>query len=302
MLTVTLGKAESVTVGVSCYVDPSDLDVLGVWSWVLELYEAAQALALQQGSGTGIVQLTDELALLTRLVLDGVYGMITPQLDVTFVHAVQQPLGRPSWSRLPIVHHPEDPAAVPALSNAFWEITAWRYVGSHATVLLGALQINGRSTAAIDIDAAWTEWLDDTSEPAPTRTPAASHVDRIPLGSLDAGAIVADVAHQRTVAVYIPEIDTLWFAAPFDELQDVAPPGDVAAPVHQLGDTKHRCIHYRAVASSRFQEYFTEPGLVFTRTSAPIMVEVPSSARPLPAGHRCTSSRPSAGSGRSRPT
>ncbi|MFY9932410.1 MAG: hypothetical protein WAK82_30860 [Streptosporangiaceae bacterium] len=282
VLTVTLGKAESVTVGVSCYVDPSDLDVLGVWSWVLELYEAAQALALQQGSGTGIVQLTDELALLTRLVLDGVYGMITPQLDVTFVHAVQQPLGRPSWSRLPIVHHPEDPAAVPALSNAFWEITAWRYVGSHATVLLGALQINGKSTAAIDIDAAWTEWLDDTSEPAPTRTPAASHVDRIPLGSLDAGAIVADVAQQRTVAVYIPEIDTLWFAAPFDELQDVAPPGDVAAPVHQLGDTKHRCIQYRAVASSRFQEYFTEPGLVFTRTSAPIMVEVPSSARPLP--------------------
>jgi hypothetical protein len=82
--------------------------------------------------------------------------------------------------------------------------------------------------------------------------------------------------------VYIPDIDTLWFAAPFDELQDVGPPGDVAAPVHQLGDTKHRCIQYRAVASSRYQEYFTEPGLDFTRASPPIMVEVPSSARPLP--------------------
>lgn len=282
VLTVPLQKAESVAVGLSCYVDPPDLEVLGVWSWILELYEAAQALALQQGSGSRIVQLADELALFTRLVLDGAFGMITPQLDVTFVHAVQQPLGRPNWTRLPIVHHPENPAAVPALSNAFWEITAWRYVGSHTTVLLGALQINGKSTAAIDIEATWTEWHDDLTKPAPTRAPAASHVDRIPIGSLEPGPISADGSGKRTVAVYIPTIDTLWFAAPFDELQDVIPPSDVAAPVHQLGDTKHRCIQYSAVASSRFQEYFTEPGLDFTRTSPPIMVEVPSSARPLP--------------------
>ena len=84
------------------------------------------------------------------------------------------------------------------------------------------------------------------------------------------------------VAVYIPEVDTLWFAAPFDQLPGVPAPGDVAAPVHDLGDTKHRCISYRAVASSRFQEYFTEPGLDFTRTGDPIMVNVPSSARPMP--------------------
>jgi hypothetical protein len=282
VLTVPLGKAESVTVGLSCYVDPPDLEVLGVWSWILELYEASQAFALQQGSGSQIVGLADDLAQFTRQVLDGAFGMITPQLDVTFVHAVQQPLGRPSWSRLPIVHQPADPLAVPGLSNAFWEVTAWRYVGSHAAVLLGALKINGKSTAAIDIDATWTEWQDDPTKPAPTRTPAASHVDRIPLGSLEPGAIFADGQGDRTVAVYIPEVDTLWFAAPFDQLQDVIPPDDVAAPVHQLGDTKHRCIQYRAVASSRFQEYFTGPGLDFTRTSPPIMIDVPSSARPLP--------------------
>ena len=283
VLTVPLGKAESVTLGLSCYVDPPDLELLGTWSWILELYEAVQALALQQpGSGNFLVQIADELALFTRLALDGAFGMITPQLDVTFVHAVQQPLGQPNWSRLPIVHHPENPVAVPALSNAFWEITAWRYVGSHATVLLGALQISGKSTAAIDIEATWTEWQDDLTKPAPTRVPAASHVDRIPITSLQAGPILADGSGNRTVAVYIPKIDTLWFAAQFDELQDVGPPDDVAAPVHQLGDTKHRCIRYRAVATSRFTEYFTEPGLDFTRTSPPIMVEVPSSARPLP--------------------
>jgi hypothetical protein len=282
VLIIPLGKAESVTVGLSCYVDGPDLEVLGVWDWILQYYEASQASALQEGSGSQIVYLADQLAQFTRLVLDGAFGMITPQLDVTFVHAVQQPLGRPDWSRLPIVHQPANPVAVPALSNAFWEITAWRYVGSHAVVLLGALKINGKSTAAIDIDASWTEWQDDPTEPAPARTPAASHVDRIPIASLEPGAIFADGQGGRTVAVYIPEIDTLWFAAPFDQLQDLAPPGDVAAPVHQLGDTKHRCIQYQAVASSRFQEYFTGPGLDFTRTSRPIMVDVPSSARPLP--------------------
>jgi hypothetical protein len=290
VLTVSLAKADSVTVPLSCYVDPQDLELLGVWRWILELYEDAQALALQAGSGSGIVEVAEEYALLTRLVLDGGHEMLTPRLDVTMVHAVQQPLGRPSWSRLPIVHNPQSPAAVPALANAFWEITAWRYAGSHTAVLLGALQINAKSTAAIDIEATWTEWSDDLSQPGPTRTPAASHVDRIPIVSLEDAVIYAaspptpqaGAPPAREVAKYIAEIDTLWFATPSDELQGVTPPDDVAAPVHQLGDTKHRCIQYRAVASSRFQEYFTEPGLVFTRTSAPIMVDVPSSARPLP--------------------
>ena len=283
VLTVPLAKADSVTVGLSCYVDPPDLELLGVWQWILELYEAAEANALQAGAGTVIVQLASEYAQLTRLVLDGGHEMITPALDVTLVHAVQQPLGRPVWSRLPIVHEPQPPApsAVPALANAFWEITAWRYAGSHATVLLGALAISAKSTAAIDIDAVWTEWQDGVSQPAPTRTPAASHVDRIPLVSLEDGVLYADGSQARAVAQYIGEIDTLWFAAPFDSLPGVTPPDVVAAPVHQHGDTKHRCIQYRAVASSRFQEYFTEPGLDFTRTSAPIMVDVPSSARPL---------------------
>ena len=210
--------------------------------------------------------------------------MITPQLSTSLVHAVQQPLGRPEWIRLPVVHHPEAPVAVPTLDNKFWKVTAWRYVGSHTAVLLGALRINGASTAAIDIEATWTEWLDDPAQPGPTRTPAAAAVDRIQLRLPEDGDtlyIFADGSQTRYVAVYLSEVDTLWFAAPFDQLAGASPPSDVAAPVHSLGDTKHRCVTYRAVASSRFQEYFNEPGLVFTRTSDSILVDVPSSARPL---------------------
>jgi hypothetical protein len=282
VLTVPVAKAESATVGLSCYVDPADLELLGVWGWIRELYETSQASALEQGdAGSDLVDLASQLALLTRLVLGGGDEMITPQLDVTLVHATQQPLGLPEWILLPVVHHPEAPVAVPSAENAFWRLTAWRYIGAHTVVLLGALRINGASSAAIDVHATWTEWLDDPALPGPTRSPAASAVDRIPLGSLDAAPIFSDGSGDRMVAVYLPEVDTLWFAAPFDQLAGVTPPSDVAAPVHDLGDTRHRCINYRATASSRFREYFTEPGLVFTRTSDPIMVDVPSSVRPL---------------------
>jgi len=283
VLTVSLAKAESATVPLSSYLDPADLELLGVWDWIRELYEQAQAAALAEGAaGPALVELTDELALLTRLVLDGGHEMITPQLSVSLVHAVQQPLGRPEWIRLPVVHQPEAPVAVPSLDNRFWEVTAWRYVGSHTVVLLGALRINGASTAAVDIEAAWTEWLDDPAQPGPTQTPAVGAVDRILLGSLADGVIFADGSQTRMVAVYLSEVDALWFAAPFDQLAGTSPPTtDVAAPVHSLGDTKHRCVSYRAVASSRFAEYFNQPGLILTRTSDTILVDVPSSARPL---------------------
>lgn len=282
VLTVPLAKAEVASVPLSSFVDPQDLELLGVWNWIRELYEQAQAAVLEEGSaGSALVELTDELALLTRLVLDGGHEMITPQLSVSLVHAVQQPLGQPEWTQLPVVHHPEAPVAAPALENNFWKVTAWRYLGSHNAVLLGALRVNGASTAAINLEGAWTEWLDDPAEPGPTRTPAAAAVDRVQLGSLEDGEIFADGSQTRSVAVYLSEVDTLWFAAPFDQLAGVSSPADVAAPVHSLGDTKHRCVTYRAVASSRFQEYFSQPGLEFTRTSDTVQVDVPSSARPL---------------------
>jgi hypothetical protein len=50
--------------------------------------------------------------------------------------------------------------------------------------------------------------------------------------------------------------------------------------VHQFGDTKHRRVVCRAISTSRFQEYFSDKSLTFTRTSDAVMVSVPSSARP----------------------
>ena len=262
MLIVFLPKGQTAQTALSSFVHPEDLDLLGVWDWLRVLFEQAEAFELQfLEAGPALNFITAQRGLITRLVLDGSNEFITPSLPVTLTHAVQQPLGLPTWTRLPIVHEPANPVEAAYLSNSFTPVTAWRSPGSHHAVLLGALQINGASTAAVDLEARWIEWLDDLSEPGPTQTQYSSHVDRIPLPTLDAGMVAADGStNSRQVAVYVPRIDSLWFAAPFDQLDGVPAPDELAAPLHELGDTRHRMVRYRAVSSSRFQEYFPEPG------------------------------------------
>jgi hypothetical protein len=280
-LTVFLSKAQSVDLPVSSYLDPADLELMGVWDWMRVWFEGAEAGAMANDqAGLYVVETADARGQLTRLALEGGHEMLTPPETLSLTHAVQQPIGHPTWSLLPIAHNPGSPAVQAALRNGFSPITAWRSLGSHHAVLLGGLRIHGASTARIDIQASWTDVLDDLAKPGPTRRPAADHVEVIEVKSLAGGMLAADGKGERFVASYIPQIDTLWFAAPFDVLQGVDSPSQVAAPVHQFGDTRHRRVDYHAVAASRFQEYFPEPGLVFSRAGAPLRVSVPSSARP----------------------
>jgi hypothetical protein len=280
-LTVSLAKSQVLTVPVSCCLNPADLDLMGVWDWMRAYFEAAEAAAMQfPGAGSAVVEAAGRRALLTRLALEGGHEMITPAEMLTLVHAVQQPIGRPAWAFLPVTR----PAGAPAtsnLSNAFSPITAWRSLGSHHAVLFGGLKIHGASSSRIDLSSRWTEFIDDTRKPGPTTASHADHVETIELRTLDGGSLAADGAATRDVAYYIPQIDTLWFAAPTDSLTGVTSPARLAAPVHQLDDTKHRRIRYRAVATSRFSENFPEPGLDFTRSSDGLLVDVPSSARPV---------------------
>jgi YD repeat-containing protein len=225
VLTVRLPKGQTTQTALSSYVHPGDLDLLGVWDWLRALFEQLESYELQfPEAGAQIVASTADRGLLTRLMLDGSNEFITPSLPVTLTHAVQQPLGLPTWIRLPIVHNPASPVDAAYLGNSFSPVTAWRSFGSHHAVLLGALQINGTTTAAVDLEARWIEWTDDVSKPGPTRAQISSQVERITLGSLDADTIPADGTDTRQVAVYVPQIDTLWFAAPFDQLDGVPAP------------------------------------------------------------------------------
>jgi hypothetical protein len=283
VLTVSMPKALQAAVTLSSAIDARDLELMGVWEWLRQLFDALEAYELAgANAGPDVLGSTEARTMLTALTLAGGNELITPGHAITLTHAVQQPLGLPTFTRLPIVHNPADPVVASSLANAYSPLTAWRSGGSHHAVLLGTLQINGASTAAIDLAATWTEWIDDPDEPAPVQRPSAGPVDRITVTSLEMGELAADGSGSRSVAVYLPHVDALWFAAPFDALPGAPTPPEIAAPVHRLGDSRHRMVCYRATASSRFQEYFTEPGAVTSRTGPGLRVSVPSSARPLP--------------------
>jgi len=288
VLTVFLQKAAVVTVPLSSYVSPQDLDIMGVWQWLRELFEAMEISAIQSSAADQSVTWTsNNIAEVTRLVLEGGHEMITPARTLTLVHAVQQPLGEPTFLQLPVVHNPAAPIFASALRNSFTPITAWRSLESHIAVLLGGLQINAASSSRIDLHARWLEVTDDPTAPAPAESVQSQIVETFNLAAIDFTSsyptyIYSDASQIRIVAVYIPQVDVLWFAGPLDELSGVDNPSSSvpSSPLHRFDDTKHRWIVYTAVATTRFQEYFPEPGLDFTRTGPELVVDVPSSARP----------------------
>jgi hypothetical protein len=280
LLTVSLPKSGVTQVELSSFLLERDLDIMGKWNWLRELFEALTYETMHNTSaGFELSYVTDLIALVTRLVLEGGHPMISPSRTLTLVHATQQPLGRPQFVQLPVIHQPADPIYASALRNSFTPITAWRSVGSHNAVLLGALHIHGQSSSKIEIDGQWVEVTDDPSKPAPVKAWQSDKVETFQFTSTDAGLVYFDATQTRAVGVYIPKVDTLWFSSPIDQLDGVTNPGIVAAPVHRFSDTKHRWVNYTAIATSRFQEYFSE-GLDFTRSSAPLSVDVPSSSRP----------------------
>lgn len=282
VLTVYLQKANLATVPISSYLAAADLEIMGVWSWLQELFEAQELGSMQNAPDVELTLTSDQIAQVIRNTLEGGNEMLTPAKILTLVHAVQQPLGEPTFLQLPVVHQPGAPIYASALRNSFTPITAWRTVDSHVTVLLGGLQINGGSSSKVELNARWLEVTDDPSLPGPTSSVAAQLVETVDLSSLAGGIIYSDPNFTRMLAYYIPQVDVLWFAGPTDVLEGVSnvPFGAVAAPVHRFDDTRHRFIEYTAVATSRFQEYFPSKGLDFTRSGPTLIVDVPSSARP----------------------
>ena len=82
VLTVSLPKAEETTFNLSSYLHSVDLDLMGVWNWMREFFEAMETAAMQStNANTEVTYVTDAKALLTRLVLDGGHEMITPPLS-----------------------------------------------------------------------------------------------------------------------------------------------------------------------------------------------------------------------------
>ena len=294
VLTVYLPKGLSTVVPLTSYVTPDDLKLMGVWQWLREYIDQLavnnpQPAVLQPGSDA------DRIAHVLQRAVEGGHWMLTPPHLITLVHAVQQPIGHPKFTGA-AVHHEQldnDPTALQTTPGRgqtdpteLASITAWRRLGSNEAYILGALKIHGASTARVDLLAAWDDPVDDVSQPKWTTTHHAAPVDELPLPTLNDDYLDAPGAPNplpRHVGYYDSEHDQILFVRASDNTTWEDLGFDDAAPRHLINDTKHHVVTYTATATSRYREYF-DPNLdpsAFTRTSKPVVVDVPASARPL---------------------
>ncbi len=180
--------------------------------------------------------------LLAEAAADGWLWWLTPATEVRLVHAVPRP-----------VEVPRPTVLVPI-----------RTAGDTAVTLFGGVDLHGPSTERLDVEAAWSEWVDDPTKPAPTRR--------------DVVAAAAD-----TIVRY--EEDLVVLGGVDNDLP--LPDGSVMhlhKCVHQLGDTRHRSIDYRMRATTRYREYF-DPRVLPSVDDVSMLgpsrtLDVPSTARP----------------------
>jgi hypothetical protein len=316
VLTVFLPKAAQSVVPLSSYMMPDDLKLMGVWQWIREHIDT---LSTQQTDGDFLKDGADvdRVAHILQRAVEGGHWMINPPRLLTMVHAVQQPIGRPEFCAITVQHQPygdpsqypfdetrnpspevlqTTPEKRPTAETELAAVTAWRRPRAVDAYLMGGLRVHAASTDKVDIFAEWTDPVDDPSKPRvaaePNSEAHAAQVDEVPIRSLNEGfiSVKEGSANQRAVAYFDRDHDLLCFVRKGDSLGNLLSPDmsvgskeiwQDAAPRHHLNDTRHHRIWYHAVATTRFRDYFPpdqEGG--FTRTSEPILVDVPASTRP----------------------
>ena len=294
VLTVYLPKGQTTVVPLTSCMTPDDMKLMGVWQWLREYIDqqldvqAPEAAYLRPGSDA------DRIAHVLQRAVEGGHWMLTPPHLLTLVHAVQQPIGRPEFTAVAVHHEPAPfepvplqttPGRGPTDPTELAAITAWRRLDAHDAYLLGALKVHAASTSRVDLLATWDDPVDDVSQTKWTTTHHAAPVDELPLPTLNDDYLTAPGATSaaRSVGYYDSEHDQILFVRTGDNSNWEDYGFGDAAPRHLLNDTKHHVVTYTATASSRYREYF-DPDLdpsAFTRTSEPVVVDVPSSARPL---------------------
>jgi hypothetical protein len=294
LLTVFLPKGRTHVVPLSSCADPDDLKLMGVWQWLREYIEFVTS---HQPDREFYRQTStkDRIAHVLQLAREGGHSLLTPPHLLTFVHAVQQPLGQSAFSRLTAQLNPSattlqtQPESAPTGATELDVLTSWRRLGSTDAYLVGALRVHGASTAKVDIHAEWTDPIDDLLADEPGQLTFSSHVDELPLPDLRERYLVAAGVDARKVAYFDADHELMCFAPGGSKLGHLGSGALVdvdAAPCHRIGDGKHHVVRYRAVSTSRYREYFPPPAagappLDFTRPSEETVVYVPASTRPV---------------------
>ncbi len=174
-----------------------------------------------------------------QLILSGRHWMFTPWRTFVLVNAVQRPLCPPNIET--------------------WSVS--RLMGDTFASLRGRWHLSVKSTSQVDVLAAWSEPIDDPTEPT--------------WQILQRSAHVAEVAMELS---YSDELDIPVVAFTARSRRALR---------HEFGDTKHRRVRYRLKGTTRFREYFpieiTRAEAAITRVGDEREIIVPSSARPAAA-------------------
>ena len=292
VLTVFLPKGRTSVVPLSSYLTPADLKLMGVWQWLREFVDLAAIFGAQPGHLMP-GQPVDLIAHVLQRAVEGGHWMISPPTVLTMVHAVQQPIGRPSFIALNVdrtdltgaFYLQTDRMRGRADPQELAPITAWRRLHETSASLMGAIAIHGASTAKVEVLAEWTDPVDLVEEAGPGERRFSAPVDVLPLPRPREGYVVAPGTPKRRVGYYDPEHDQIAMVRTGDRAGKAATFEKYftdAAPRHELGDTRRHVVRYTAISTSRYREYFPQDAdLDFTRRSEPVLVDVPASERPL---------------------
>lgn len=139
-LVVTLQKGVIVKVNYACFWRPNDILHL---SGILDMM--------------GMNSLADAVG---QRIARGQHWMFSPWRELSFVHAVQQPITKIGSQ------------AYPHIAN----LVPDREYGATVAKLNSKLLVHGPSTGQLDMEADWIEWVDDVTKPELEKVPARSKV------------------------------------------------------------------------------------------------------------------------------
>jgi hypothetical protein len=182
------------------------------------------------------------LDLVAEAAADGWFWWLTPGTTLRLVHATPKP-----------VEVPRTTVLVPI-----------RTAGDTAVGLFGGVDLHGPSTERLDVEAGWSEQVDDIAKPGPEQLDLIAAVCQTPVRPDEDLVVLAPA----DADLPLPDGTTL----------------HLHGAVHQMGDTRHRAVDYTMRATTRFREYF-DPRLLPTPDDVSVVgpafrVDVPSAARP----------------------
>lgn len=169
-----------------------------------------------------------EFQKIARRALLGLHWMVTPQRELTLVHATQQPV------------------CTPRLQS----VVVQRQAGDTFADLQARVQLHGPSTGKFEVEAEWDEWVDDLNQPGPVRRRMSGQLGEIPLPD----------NHENHFS-----LATVAAAAKPPAGNAGGGKGERAlGNRHEFGDQRFRLVRYRLKGTTRFREYL--PPALYAQT------------------------------------